>query len=228
MQVSTWAATSICSADLHKGIMAAPRQLTIDGFESQFAINYLSHFALTALLLPMLTKSSMPGFNSRIVNVSSSSHRYSSVHFDDINLEKEYDPFISYGQSKTANIWHSNYIDRVYGPKGVHSLSVMPGGIWTNLLQYVPEDQLKHHRADTELNKQMKSAEQGAATTVWAASANVWEGKGGKYLADCTIAPPATNMTSIMDSGVGPDAYNKEGEVRLWEVSLKMTGVDAA
>ncbi|KAF2098742.1 putative short-chain dehydrogenase [Rhizodiscina lignyota] len=209
------------------GIMATPESKSDDGFELQFAVNHLAHFILATLLLPALLTSSAPDFNSRVVFVSSSSHRYSSIHWDNVNLEGEYDPYIAYGQSKTAEVWTSNYVDRVYGPRGVHSLSVHPGGIFTNLQKHAGEEQMAQWKADPNVVPSMLSPEQGAATTVWAATAKVWEGKGGKYLANCMIAPPATNLDSALDPGVGPDAYNKEGEDRLWALSSKMAGVSA-
>ncbi|KAE8450386.1 hypothetical protein EG329_006460 [Mollisiaceae sp. DMI_Dod_QoI] len=209
------------------GIMATPETKSADGFELQFAVNHLAHYTLTTLLLPALLESSSSGFSSRVVFVSSSSHRYSSIHWDNINLEREYDGFIAYGQSKTAEIWTSNYIDRVYGPRGVHSTSLHPGGIWTGLQAAAGEEQVKKWQEDPNITPFMMNAAQGSATTVWAATAKVWEGKGGKYLADCTIAQPATNTSSALDSGVGPDAYNEEGENRLWDLSSKLTGVKA-
>jgi NAD(P)-dependent dehydrogenase (short-subunit alcohol dehydrogenase family) len=205
--------------------MATPPSKSADGYELQFAVNHLAHFALTTQLLPTLLASSTTEFNSRVVFVSSSSHRYSSIHWDDINLEKDYNPYIAYGQSKTAEIWTSNYIDRVYGPRGVHSTSLHPGGIWTGLTNHAGEEQIKKWKADPNVTPFMLSTAQGVATTIWAATAPVWEGKGGKYLADCTVAPPTTNMDSALDPGVGPDAYNEEGENRLWALSLEMAGV---
>ncbi|KIX05562.1 uncharacterized protein Z518_06434 [Rhinocladiella mackenziei CBS 650.93] len=151
------------------GIMATPESKTVDGFERQFGVNHLAHFALTGLLLPALISSSRPDFNSRVVSVSSSSHRYSGIHWDNVNLMGCYDPYVAYGQSKTANIWKANYIDRVYGPKGVHALSLHPGGIWTGLQQYARPEQLAQWKADPEVTGVMKSPEQGAATSIWAA-----------------------------------------------------------
>jgi NAD(P)-dependent dehydrogenase (short-subunit alcohol dehydrogenase family) len=205
--------------------MATPESKSADGFELQFAVNHLSHYALAKLLLPTLISSSSLEFKSRVVFVSSSSHRYSSIHWDNINLEGEYDGFIAYGQSKTAEIWTSNYVDRVYGPRGVHSLSLHPGGIWTNLVAPAGAEQIEKWKQDEEIKPFMLNPAQGCATTVWAATAKIWEGKGGKYLANCSIAIPAVNLTSTLDSGVGPDAYNVDGEDRLWALSAKLTGI---
>ncbi|ETS73968.1 hypothetical protein PFICI_13834 [Pestalotiopsis fici W106-1] len=209
------------------GIMACPRTLTMDGFERQFAVNYLAHFALTILLLPSLMASSSSTFNSRVVNVSSSSHRFSSVDFSDINLTHSYDPYRAYGQSKTALNWLSNYIDRAYGPRGVHALCLNPGGIWTGLQGYATPQQLEEWKKDKETMKQMQSPAQGAATTVWAAAGKVWEGHGGRYLSSCRVATQSENETNAIDDGYAPYNYDTESEERLWKLSLEMTGLSA-
>ena len=82
------------------GIMAAPRQLTKDGFESQFGTNHLGHFALTGLLLPVLLKAPAP----RVVTVSSALHRRGTMRFDDLQGERKYSRWGAYGQSKLANL----------------------------------------------------------------------------------------------------------------------------
>ena len=213
------------------GIMNVPERCTTrDGYEQQFGVNHLAHFALTVLLLPTIISSGTSSFNSRVVNVTSSAHRYSSVHLDDVNLTKDYGPSIAYGQSKTANIWTANYIDRHYGSIGVHALSTHPGGIFTNLTRYMDQSFLDGFRNDPDLMKLMKSAEQGAATSVWAAVGSVWEGKGGKYLSDCEIAPPMDKdetVVNTMDGRAGPWVYDEDGEEKLWKLSLEMTGLKA-
>ncbi|KAJ2991161.1 hypothetical protein NUW58_g2621 [Xylaria curta] len=77
------------------GIMACPRTITVDGFERQFAVNYLAHFTLTTLLLPTLLSSSSPAFNSRVVWVSSSGHRHANCTLDlnDIGILDHYEPW---------------------------------------------------------------------------------------------------------------------------------------
>ncbi|KAL4782342.1 NAD(P)-binding protein [Aspergillus varians] len=210
------------------GIMAAPYTKTVDGYERQFAVNHLAHFTLTTLLLPTLMRSSSAEFNSRIVQVSSSSHRYTSVDLNDVHYEhRPYDPFLAYGQSKTAMMWTANYIDRVYGPKGVHALSVHPGGIWSGLQQYVDETDVGKWKENKELGMEMKSPEQGAATTVWGAVAPVWEGKGGVYLAECKLSKLSTmdDQFSPLDDGYSVHAFDESSEKRLWDLSLQWCGV---
>ncbi|KAI8629747.1 putative short-chain dehydrogenase [Xylariaceae sp. FL1651] len=210
------------------GIMMCPKALTVDGFERQFGVNYLAHFTLTMLLLPTMVSSSSATFNSRVVWVSSSAHRYPDrgIDFDDIGGLKNYDPMASYGQSKLAMIWASNYLDRTYGPRGVHSLSLNPGGVWTNLGRYATPETMDNWKSDTETIRQMKSPEQGAATQVWAAAAPVWEGKGGKYLADCKLAESSKDLSSVIDGGYGEHAYDPVKEEKLWKLSLEMAKLE--
>lgn len=208
------------------GIMMTPFSRTVDGFELQFAVNHLAHYLLTTLLLPTLMSSSTPEFNSRVVAVTSAGHRYSTVPLDDPNFTKpnSYDPLKSYAQSKLANIWLANYIDRVYGPKGVRANSVHPGGIWTGLQAFTPADTIEKWKADPTIEKKMMTSEQGAATTVWAAAAKAWEGKGGKYLSNCEVAAPSEDLLAALDPGYAAHAYDPEGEDRLWELSAKLVG----
>jgi NAD(P)-dependent dehydrogenase (short-subunit alcohol dehydrogenase family) len=213
----------VCNA----GIMSVPhREESIDGFESQLATNYLGHFLLFWLLRDVMLKASTPMFNSRLVNVSSSGHQLSEVQFDDINFEKEgtYTPNEAYAQSKLAQIYMANYVDRNYGPQGIHALSVMPGGILTNLQQHMSDSAIKNWKSNEELMRWLKSPQQGAATTVLAALGTEWEGKGGKYLENCTVAPLSPLVPSI--SGVKDYAYDESKEDRLWDFTLKILKLD--
>ncbi|PVI04889.1 putative short-chain dehydrogenase [Periconia macrospinosa] len=211
------------------GIMGLPeRNTTVDGFERQFGVNHLAHFTLTALLLPTLLKSTSPTFNSRVIMLTSSGHRYSPVQLADPGLTDNYEAWTSYGQSKTANIWTANYIDRTYGPRGVHALAVYPGAILTPLyvhVQSVPSDMPDDWQTDPAAQAFMQSCEQGASTSTWAATATALEGVGGKYLCNCGVGGPAKNLTSILDSGYAPHAFDEEGETKLWNLSCELTNV---
>lgn len=207
-------------------IMACPEAKSVDGFESQLAINFLGHFLLYKLLEPTLLESSTPTFNSRVVNVASSGHQASGIHFDNINFEGEYDPWVAYGQSKTAMIYMANEIERKFGNQGLHGLSLMPGGIATELQRYVPDDLKKAWSSGEAVQNFWKSLAQGAATTMVAAIGKEWEGKGGVYLEDCQRAiptPPGGEGTI----GVAAHAFNPEGETKLWNVATKMVGLQA-
>ncbi|KAI1327739.1 putative short-chain dehydrogenase [Xylariaceae sp. FL0255] len=208
------------------GIMAVPELTkTADGFEQQFGVNHLAHYTFTALLLPIMIKSSTPEFASRVVSCTSAGHGFSTVHFEDTNLTNTYNPWVGYGQSKTSNIWLANYIDRIYGSQGVHATSAHPGAIMTPLYKHLSDEYKQAVAGDATFLAALKTAEQGAATAIWAAIAPVWEGTGGKYLVDCGVGVPAVDASQLTDEGYAPWAYSVEGEDKLWELSEKLTGV---
>ena len=210
------------------GIMAVPDlQFTQDGHELQFGTNHLAHFLFFQYLKPALLSASTPTFQSRVVNISSSAHQpYGLNASGNYNFEEgAYDPWISYAQSKTANIYMTNEIERRYGDHGIHATSVHPGGIATGLSKYIPEYQIKAMLQDDALIKGMKSPEQGAATIVWAAIGKEWEGKGGKYLLNCTVARGINSAMEQQGPGHAEHTYSPQDEARLWEDSLKMVGM---
>ncbi|KAL4877040.1 short-chain dehydrogenase [Aspergillus karnatakaensis] len=204
------------------GVTSTPEGRTADGFETQLSTNHLAHFLLVQLLLPILQKSTTPQFNSRVVVLSSVAHRDGEVRFDNLNFDGEYDAWAAYAQSKTANLWTSNELERHFGPKGVHSWAVHPGGIVTGLMQHFSEEHMKGLGTDPGLAKLLKSAGQGAATSVWAATAKVLEGKGGKYLEDCQIAAPVKPGVAQFDPGYSAWAYDEEKAARLYEKSIEL------
>ena len=203
--------------------MACPEGRTADGFETQLGTNHLAHFLLFHLLKPQLLASATLEFASRVVNLASSSHYISDVHFDNLNLDGGYETWNAYGQSKTANIWTANEIERRYGSKNLHAFSVHPGVIATDLLRHIPEEQKAAWDDDNYIKDYWKSPEQGAATSVWAAVATELEGKGGKYLDDCQVAAPRNPAKSGgQGPGYGSWAYNSEGEAKLWKKTLEL------
>ncbi|KAF2470678.1 NAD(P)-binding protein [Lindgomyces ingoldianus] len=207
------------------GIMATPEGRTEDGFELQFGTNHLAHFLLFQLLRDTMLKSATPEFGSRVVNVSSTGHRYSQVQFENLNLEGIYDPRKSYGQSKLSNIYMANEIERRYGSKNLHAFSLHPGGIWTGLQIHTPKEQMDQWAANPAVQEYMKSTEQGAATTIWAALDKELEGKGGLYLEDCQVSQPVKPGYSLLDTGYESYVYDEEKEGRLWKVSNELVGV---
>ena len=121
--------------DLVLGVFAQNLERTTEGFEKDFGVNHMGHFVLFQELKATLLASSMASFNSRVVMVASTGHRMSEIHFDDVNFEhRAWDPVLAYAQSKTANIYMANYIDRTYGGHGLHAWSLQPGGIASNLV----------------------------------------------------------------------------------------------
>ncbi|KAH8707590.1 short-chain dehydrogenase [Phaeosphaeriaceae sp. PMI808] len=216
------------------GIMATPFGKTKDGFEQQFGTNHLSHFLLFHLLKDAMLASTSPDYPSRYVSVTSLAHRYGPVNLGDCNFEKaEYTPWAAYGQSKIANIWFANSIERHYGSKNLHATSVHPGGIQegSNLGKHLSEEELQALVGDAETIRTMKSAPQGAATQVYAAVSEEWARKGGKYLASLTEQPSYDekakegDMVFLANEGYANWAYDEESEERLWKESLGMVGL---
>ncbi|OJD36011.1 short-chain dehydrogenase [Diplodia corticola] len=229
------------------GIMACPQHsLTADGHESQFGTNHLGHFLLTSLLMPALIAGSSPGFASRVVNLSSAGHKAhggasasaSPLDLSDLSFSRRaYHPWRAYGAAKTANVLHANRVDALYGTanvaagshgKPVHAFSVNPGGIFTALFKYVSDEEKKRYQAYRQI---FKSPEQGAATTVWCATAAVLEGKGGFYCENCGEAEPgevdgATGGWKRLDITYAPWVRGDvEAEERLWKVSEELVGL---
>ncbi len=126
----------------------------------------------------------------------------------------------------------ANEIERRYGAQNLHAWSVMPGGIWSGLQVNLPEQMRDMWKADEEFMKGWKSAEQGAATTVWGAVGKELEGKGGKYLEDCDFAGEAPPFTGAPEElgwpGYAAYAFDEEKEKKLWKVSCEMVGVSDA
>ncbi|KAL6854478.1 NAD(P)-binding protein [Trichoderma novae-zelandiae] len=213
----------ICNA----GIRGYPKAKTVDGFELHFGTNHLGHFTLFQALKDALIASSTPSFQSRVVCLSASGHRQSAIRFDDINFDREdeYQPLLGYAQSKTANIYMAFEIETRFGAKGVHGLAVHPGGIsGTRLNRMTPESQLNALISDPVVASRMKTAAQGAATTVWAALAVEWEAEGGVYLEDCQESEPWKGDVTALAPGHAAHIHDKESAARLWHVSLEMTG----
>ncbi|RKL00240.1 hypothetical protein BFJ71_g5728 [Fusarium oxysporum] len=203
--------------------MATPEGKAEDGFDMQFGTNHLGHFLFFQLLKPALVAASTPSYQSRVISVSSMAHRMGGIRFHDFNFEKEgeYDPWLAYGQSKTANIYFTAELERKSGAQGLHALAVHPGVIMTNLSQHVDLNQLG---VTEQLKLVTKSPSQGAATTIHAALSKEWEGRGGKCLSDCAEEPPLEPGADIMSvvPGYASWIYDEEAEHRLWEESNKL------
>ncbi|KAI1073203.1 hypothetical protein LB507_010884 [Fusarium sp. FIESC RH6] len=211
----------ICNA----GVMCTPEGRTKDGFETQFGTNHLSHFLLFKLLLPALRKGATPDRAARVVILSSLAHRFGQVNFDNVNLENCYDPNKAYAQSKTANLWTANEIERRYASEGIHAWSVQPGAVFTDLGRHMSEEAKSKIGGDPYLQKVRKYSPQGAATTVWGATAEALEGKGGKYLEDCQIIGKWDPESSMYEPGYAEWAYDEEKAKKLWEKSVEWVGL---
>jgi NAD(P)-dependent dehydrogenase (short-subunit alcohol dehydrogenase family) len=194
------------------GVMAVPDlQLTEDGWEMQFATNYLGHFELALGLRDALAAAG----NARIVAVSSSGHLLSPVIFDDINFDfRFYDPWVAYGQSKSAVILFAVAASKRWAHAGIKVNALNPGAIATNLQRHVG-GQLK---TPPELQK---TPEQGAATSILLATSSLMEGKGGHYFENCNEAPVVSKRPADYH-GVAPYVLNSINAEQLWETSLEL------
>ena len=200
------------------GVMACPFARTADGFELQFGSNHLGHFLATCLLASALLR----GAPSRVVSVSSRGHHMSPVVFDDIQFERRpYDKWLSYGQSKTANVLFAVGLERRLGARGVHANALHPGGIMTELSRHLQAEDYDFLRTRARGMK-FKTVEAGAATSVFAATAPELEGRGGLYLEDCGVA--TVNDAADAGDGVKSYALDPRNAERLWEVSETLVG----
>jgi NAD(P)-dependent dehydrogenase (short-subunit alcohol dehydrogenase family) len=211
------------------GVMATPLGKTEDGFETQFGTNHLGHFVFVNRIANLIKD------GGRLVNLSSSGHRFSDVNLSDPNFETTpYEPFVAYGRSKTANILFAVEFDRRHRDRGVRATAVHPGGIATELARYMPAgaieawlEQIQNERASAGGPPfEFKSIPQGAATSVWAAVVAPANQVGGKYCEDCRVGEliPAGSEVSVSGSGVHAYALDPERAKALWKKSEEMVG----
>lgn len=192
------------------GVMALPETRTTEGWEMQFAINHLGHFALALGLHDALAEDGA----ARVVSVSSSAHQYSPVIFDDLHFRyRPYEPLLGYGQSKTANVLFAVGATARWARDGVTANALMPGAIATNLQRHIGGMKTPPERR--------KTPEQGAATTVLLATSPWLAGIGGRYFVDCNEASLVDRRMDDM-TGVAPYALDAGNAERLWDESLRL------
>jgi NAD(P)-dependent dehydrogenase (short-subunit alcohol dehydrogenase family) len=204
------------------GIMANPLTRDARGYESQFSTNHLGHFQLTARLWPALQRAK----GARVVSLSSVGHRRAPVNFEDPNFERrEYDRWVAYGQSKSANALFAVSLDIVGEPHRIRAFSVHPGGVITDLIRYMSTEEVRayrvldeHGRPIIDPARNMKTPEQGAATSVWCATSRQLEGLGGVYCENCDIAIQVPGDSTEL-RGVRPWAIDREFARELWNLS---------
>lgn len=211
----------ICNA----GVMATPRGKTSDGFETQFGTNHLGHFVLVNRITSLFRN------GARLVNLSSSGHRFSDVNLDDPNFERTpYTEFGAYGRSKTANALFAVEFDRRHRGNGVRATAVHPGVIQTELGRHMTPDMIQQMvKSIEEGNKaanlpplEWKTVPQGAATSVWAGFVAPADLVGGKFCEDCQVA--ALNDDPAARGGVRGYALDPENAKALWAKSEEMVG----
>ena len=203
------------------GVMACPLMHTADGFEMQLGANHVGHFLLTNLLMPLVKA----GTDKRIVNLSSRAHHMAPVTLEDLNFEhRDYHPWASYGQAKTANVLFSVGLEQRLSGDGIHSYAVHPGGIQTNLGRHMSEEEsaaLVDRVTKADPDFAWKTIPQGAATTCYAATADDLAGTGGVYLEDCQVAAvdDASPTHGVRSYALDPDTADQ-----LWTLTEEMVG----
>lgn len=200
------------------GVMAPPQLIrTPDGRELQFSVNHLGHFALAVGPHPALAAAD----GARIVSVASIGHLFSPVVFDDLDYRfRPYDPWTSYGQSKTANVLFAVGAAERWADDGITANALMPGNIAdTSLARHMDMQQVADFIASGELAlPPQKTVEQGAATSVLLAASPSVQGITGRYFEDCAQSEPVAERAGAV-AGVAPYALDPENAARLWSVS---------
>jgi NAD(P)-dependent dehydrogenase (short-subunit alcohol dehydrogenase family) len=203
------------------GVMFTPFGRTHNGFELQIGTNHFGHFELTRLLVPQLAAAG----GARLVILSSGGHAMGDVDFDDPNWEnREYDKFVAYGASKTANILHAFEADRRLREMGIRAYAVHPGTVATSLARYMSRSDFSQLRnyvvardaargESTDGHLDFTTPEYGAATQVWAAVSPELADQGGVYLEDVGIS-----------EAVAPYARDTEHAAELWALSENLCG----
>ena len=197
-------------AIFNAGVMACPLGRTQQGLEWQLGVNHVGHFALLQTLLQSLRNAN----GARLITLSSIAHRMSPVRFEDMNYQqRDYDKWQAYGQAKSAQSLMAVELDRREKDNGLRAFSVHPGGIFTPLQRHLGNAEMAEFGwTDAEGNpsavaaKLFKTAIQGCATSLWAATASALDNMGGVYCEDCNV------------SEVVPDDSNAFTGVRQWAI----------
>ena len=215
------------------GIMGGPLVRDDRGYEAQFATNHLGHFQLTTALLPALRAAS----GARVVNVSSGGHHLSDVRWDDPHFTTDYDGMVAYGQSKTANVLFAVELDRRWSGDGIRGYALHPGiANGTSLGPSITDEELRamgildaEGRPIIDPDRELKTPQQAASTSVFAATSPLLADVGGVYLKDNDVAPlDSASLTAgfgtepIVMSGVAPHAVDPESARRLWVLSEQL------
>jgi len=193
------------------GIMAVPFEVTVDGLESHFQVNYLSHFLLINLLLPRLGETAEDsGEFGRIVNVSSSAQYDGKVEFGDLELRHRYNPFMAYFNSKWMQVVMTRYLDAGLQARGtkVRVNSLHPGVVATELVNHLPW----HNQIIRWIAKQiLLSPDQGADEVLFVALSSAAWTKGGEYFVQRQVCPIPNDTPRI--------------QKKLWDISCQLTQI---
>jgi len=223
-ELARWANGSLSQLHLlinNAGVMAIPRQTTVEGFEMQLGVNHLGHFALTGLLLGKLLAT--PG--ARVVNLSSQAHLIGRMRWDDLDGQRSYHKWTAYGQSKLANLLFTFELARRLRAKhsDVRALACHPGYAATNLQLVGPT--LEGSRLMLLTMKVgnrwfAQTAEGGALPTLYAATSPA--AQSGEYIGPAGLLGLAGSPAQLKAAAA---AYDPQAMQRLWQVSVERTGV---
>ncbi|NBC35456.1 SDR family NAD(P)-dependent oxidoreductase [Novosphingobium sp. FSY-8] len=214
------------------GTMAGPLLRDGRGYESQFSTNVLGHFHLTCRLWPALTAAQ----GARVVALSSANHHadIAALLHDPNFARRPYDPWQAYAQSKAATALFAVALDALGRSKGVRAYPVHPGGIFeTDLARHMdPAIAEAYGMIDKEgrpiiaPEKGWKNSQQGAATTIWAATSPMLAAIGGVYCADCNIsALVEPGNQALTTNAVSPSVIDQVSAGRLWQICEQLSGV---
>ena len=207
------------------GVMACPETRAGPGWEYQFAVNHVGHFVFTRELMPYL----LNGGGARVVTTASVAHKRCKIRWDDVHFEKEeYDKWLAYAQSKTANALFALELNNRRGKDGVKSFSVHPGPVFTPIQRHITENELvamgwvnPGGGLSDEAKQYVKTPEEGAAALLWAGTSPLLNDRGGVYCEDCDIAamskPDSPRWTNVAEWAVDDD-----GAKRLWAMTEEM------
>lgn len=192
------------------GTWISEHTLTREGIEKVFAVNHLGYVLLTHLLYPSLREAP----DARIVNVASDNHYQAEMNFDDLNLTSNYHGLRSYAQSKLGNVMFTIELDHRKPEENLDVNAVQPGLVHTDI-------GLKHttwlHSLAWKVRRTFwpsKTPDEGAATSIFLASAEEARGKSGLYWDDCRPKPASEH------------ARDPEARALLWERSMELCGID--
>lgn len=192
------------------GVMFPPPATTKDGYELQFGVNFMAHFALTAYLFELINKTE----NSRIVTLSSIAHKNGRIDFDNLKLEKPFDKFREYGQSKVADIIFTLELQRRLNKLGSETISVgaHPGISKTELLRTDKPEMINEFPH--------MSANQGAFSSLFASTENI---SGGSY-----IGPDGEGEMTGYPTNVPISEYAKDESIgeKLWDYANAELGLE--
>jgi len=214
---------------LSAGVMASSLFRDAEGHEGQFATNHLGHFRLTAALWPALLRAG----GARVVILSSRAHQLGGLDLSDLDFRRRaYDKWLAYGQAKTANALFAVALDARGAEHSVRAFSVHPGSILGPLARHLTREEIEQFgavdadgSAIVDPGRDLKSPQQGAATTIWCATSPGLNGISGVYCEDCDIAAVAPDG-QLGGPGVRPFAIDPAMAEALWTESVRLTGCD--